>query len=100
MLFNLHTHTHFSDGSSAPEEYIKEAISQGFDTLGFSDHSPVPFENSFAIREDRLGEYVKTILALRIPTPCSPPLLGEGLGVGLGGEKGEGLGGLDRKSVV
>ena len=61
MLFNLHTHTHFSDGSSPPEEYIEEAIRQGFHTLGFSDHSPVPFENNFALKEERLDEYIKTI---------------------------------------
>ncbi len=65
MNFNLHTHTNYSDGSSNPEDYIKEAIRQGFDTLGFSDHSPVPFKNNFAIREPDLEKYVNTILGLR-----------------------------------
>jgi histidinol-phosphatase (PHP family) len=65
MNFNIHTHTRFSDGSSDPEDYIKEAISQGFEALGFSDHSPVPFENKFAIREEKLDEYVNTILGLK-----------------------------------
>lgn len=65
MTFNLHTHTNYSDGSSDPEDYIKEAIRQGFDTLGFSDHSPFPFENNFAIHETKLEEYVNTILGLR-----------------------------------
>jgi histidinol-phosphatase (PHP family) len=65
LTFNLHTHTNYSDGSSDPEDYIKEAIRQGFDTLGFSDHSPVPFKNNFAIREPELEEYVKTIIRLR-----------------------------------
>jgi len=31
-LFNLHTHTRFSDGSSDPSLYIEEAIKQGFTT--------------------------------------------------------------------
>jgi histidinol-phosphatase (PHP family) len=62
MLFNLHTHTFFSDGSSSPDKYLKEALRQGFSVLGFSDHSPVPFENNFAIKEERLEEYVKVIL--------------------------------------
>ena len=75
MLFNLHTHTHFSDGSSSPEEYVKEALLQGFHTLGFSDHSPVPFENSFAIREERLQEYITTILGLRELYPSSINIL-------------------------
>lgn len=65
MIFNLHTHTKFSDGSSDPEEYIKEAVSQGFDALGFSDHAPVSFKNTFAIGEEKLEEYVSTILELR-----------------------------------
>ena len=64
MLFNLHTHTHFSDGSSAPEEYLKESLRQGFSVLGFSDHSPVPFENNFAIKEERLDEYCKVVRGL------------------------------------
>jgi len=65
LNFNLHTHTRFSDGSSDPEDYIKEAIHQGFDTLGFSDHSPVPFENNFAIREEEVEKYIQAILQLK-----------------------------------
>ena len=65
MFSNLHTHTTFSDGSSGPEDYIKEAVLQKFDTLGFSDHSPVPFENTFAIRDAALDIYVNTILGFR-----------------------------------
>lgn len=65
MIYNLHTHTCFSDGSSDPEEYVKEAIHQGFDTLGFSDHSPVPFKNNFAIREEEIENYIQAILQLR-----------------------------------
>jgi histidinol-phosphatase (PHP family) len=82
MLFNLHTHTFFSDGSSAPGEYLNEAIRQGFSILGFSDHSPVPFENNFAIKEERLGEYCTAIRNLS-PTPYSPPQLGWGQGRGI-----------------
>lgn len=65
MKFNLHTHTRFSDGSSEPEDYVREAISQGFHTLGFSDHSPVPFENNFAIRQEELENYIQAILKLK-----------------------------------
>ncbi len=65
MKFNLHTHTNYSDGSSDPEDYIKEAIHQGFDTLGFSDHSPVPFKNNFAIREEDVEKYIQAILQLK-----------------------------------
>ncbi len=61
MLGNLHTHTNFSDGTSPPEAYIEEAVKLGFSVLGFSDHSPVPFPNTFAIPEGGLGGYVESI---------------------------------------
>jgi histidinol-phosphatase (PHP family) len=73
---NLHTHTRFSDGSSDPADYIKEALNQGFSSLGFSDHSPVPFPNSFAIRDDRLEEYVAAISLLKKSTEGIAALLG------------------------
>jgi len=83
LLFNLHTHTKFSDGSGDPENYVEEAIIQGFHTLGFSDHSPVPFENNFAIREGQIKEYVNAISGIRQPASLAPPLLKER---GSGGE--------------
>lgn len=61
MTGNLHTHTNFSDGISPPEAYIEEAKRLGFSVLGFSDHSPVPFPNTFAIPEGGLGGYVEAI---------------------------------------
>ncbi|MBR5144921.1 MAG: histidinol-phosphatase HisJ family protein [Clostridia bacterium] len=37
---NLHVHTVFCDGKNTAEEMVKEAIARGFDSLGFSIHSP------------------------------------------------------------
>lgn len=65
MKYNLHTHTRFSDGSSEPERYIEEALREGFSVLGFSDHSPVPFENSFALKEKNLPMYCRVIQELQ-----------------------------------
>lgn len=62
---NLHTHTCFSDGSDLPEKYCEEAILQKFESLGFTDHGPVPFENTFAIKTGRLEEYVNAILKIK-----------------------------------
>lgn len=65
-LFNFHTHSNFCDGSSSPEDYVAEAIRQGFDALGFSSHSPLPFENRFAIANDeKLLEYAATVKRLK-----------------------------------
>lgn len=66
-LVNLHTHTRHSDGSDEPVKYIEEALRQGFETLGFSDHSPVPFPNNFAIKNEgpALDDYCQSILVLK-----------------------------------
>lgn len=63
-LFNLHTHTHFCDGKAEPLAYVKEALKQGFDTLGFSGHAPLPFENKIAIIPEELPSYIKEIRRL------------------------------------
>lgn len=65
-MFNYHTHTHFCDGSSAPEHYVTEAIRLGFSSLGFSGHAPVPFENHYAIPNDRLEAYCQEIKRLKL----------------------------------
>ena len=64
-LFNLHTHTLYSDGKAKPEDFVKEAIRQNFDVLGFSEHAPVPMENGFAIEEKQLGDYSREIAQLK-----------------------------------
>jgi len=67
LFQNLHTHTHFSDGSDAPPKYIEAARLQGLSSIGFSDHSPLPFENTFALKENKVSDYCDAILALRNP---------------------------------
>ena len=65
-LFNFHTHCHYCDGSSAPAAYVDEAIRQGFETLGFSSHSPLPFDNKFALQGDeKLLSYAHEIRKLQ-----------------------------------
>ena len=65
IRFNYHTHTRFCDGKSDPEEYIREALRQGMHSLGFSAHSPLPFDTPFAIRWNKLDEYCQVILSLK-----------------------------------
>ena len=38
-MFDLHMHTIFSDGRNTPEEMVQEAVRQGLETVGISDHS-------------------------------------------------------------
>jgi len=64
-LFNLHTHTLYCDGKAEPRSFIEKGIALGFHTLGFSSHAPVPFENTFAIRdEEALSDYFGEIRQL------------------------------------
>lgn len=65
MLTNHHTHSLFSDGSSQPEAYILEAVAKGFDLLGFTEHSPLPFENTFSFKQENRDEYVALMNSLK-----------------------------------
>ncbi len=70
MVANYHTHTkrcHHACGED--REYIEQAIAQGLDTLGFSDHVPMPFadgrQSGYRIRVEELDDYVRSLEALR-----------------------------------
>lgn len=62
---NFHTHSNFSDGSDEMKLYCQKALELGFHSLGFSDHAPVRFNNSFSINPDRLSEYFESIDSLK-----------------------------------
>ena len=63
--FNLHTHSVYSDGKSQPREIVEEAVRQGLTTLGFSEHSPLPFDNNFSVKEADMPCYVAEIAQLK-----------------------------------
>ena len=63
---NLHTHSEFSDGKASPEEVVKSALDQKINCLGFSDHAPVPFENTFSIKTGQLSAYCDEIRRLQL----------------------------------
>ena len=63
--FNLHTHSVYSDGKSQPREIVEEAVRQGLTTLGFSEHSPLPFDNTFSVKSERMPDYVAEIAQLK-----------------------------------
>jgi histidinol-phosphatase (PHP family) len=62
---NYHTHTTFGDGLAGPEEFIKAALELGFKAIGFSEHSPVPFLNTWSMKEEKLSDYCNTIKELK-----------------------------------
>lgn len=58
---NYHTHSLYCDGKCTLEEQVRMAEKQGLRQLGFSSHAPVPFENTFAMKEEQLPDYVREI---------------------------------------
>lgn len=65
MLTSFHTHCYFCDGIKEPKEYIEEAIKKGFEVLGFSSHAPIPFENPWTMKEEKVESYLETIRNLK-----------------------------------
>ncbi len=62
---NFHTHSNYSDGKADMNIFCQKAIELGFHSLGFSDHAPVKFDNSFSIHPDRLKAYFEEIEKLK-----------------------------------
>ena len=48
---NLHTHTNFDDGKNTPVEMAQAALDAGLESLGFSGHSTVPYENDWTLQD-------------------------------------------------
>lgn len=63
--YNLHQHTRFSDGKGTPKDYAQHALSIGFTAMGFSEHSPLPFDNPFSLKEADIDAYVTSIDQLK-----------------------------------
>ncbi len=64
---NFHTHTkRCMHASGTEEEYVRKAIQQGVNHLGFSDHAPFPdFVYGFRMKMQELGEYITELERLR-----------------------------------
>ena len=70
MKVNLHTHTHrCGHAEGTEEEYVLAAIENGYTKLGFSDHTPFPYEWDYVNRTKMLPEqlpgYIDTVLSLK-----------------------------------
>ena len=66
MKANYHTHTvRCKHAIGAEEEYIRAAIEAGFEEIGFSDHTPWPYESGFTphmrMELDELEGYIRTV---------------------------------------
>ena len=64
MTSNVHTHSAWCDGNNTLREMADAAIAIGFTDLGFSSHSPTPFDLSYPNMTDEAG-YVREIAELK-----------------------------------
>jgi histidinol-phosphatase (PHP family) len=62
---NYHCHSNYCDGKGALEDYVLSAIEKGMPALGFSSHAPLPFENTWSMKAERLNAYVNEIALLK-----------------------------------
>ena len=65
MRADFHMHTTFCDGKNTPEEMVQRGIEIGLSVMGFSVHSPLTRECTWAIRPDKTAEYRAEINRLR-----------------------------------
>lgn len=64
-ITNYHTHTVYCDGKNTCEEMVLSAIDKNMSEIGFSVHSPLPFDTDWATKEEELPKYKQELLALR-----------------------------------
>ncbi|MGI9541872.1 MAG: histidinol-phosphatase [Cyclobacteriaceae bacterium] len=66
MLYNLHSHTHFCDGTDHPSKYLEAAIRSGLKTYGYSSHAPVPFDSPWNMKQENLANYFSAINRIKV----------------------------------
>ena len=63
--YSFHTHTHYCDGKGTPREYVLRAMELGLEAIGFSAHTPLPFDNKWSMLLSRYDDYCSEIRALK-----------------------------------
>ncbi|MEA4886926.1 MAG: histidinol-phosphatase [Bacteroides graminisolvens] len=64
-LTNYHSHCSFCDGRAPLEEFVKEAIRQGFYSYGVSSHAPLPFPTRWTMEWEQMEAYLDEFNNLR-----------------------------------
>ena len=65
MKTNFHTHCNLDDGRGEMAEYIQAALKEGFTSLGFSCHAPLPFPNEWTLSDENLPVYLEKVDSYR-----------------------------------
>jgi histidinol-phosphatase (PHP family) len=62
---NYHNHCKYCDGVGELEEHVQEAIRQNIRSLGFTSHSPVPFDTPWSMKEADFDGYLRDLEAVK-----------------------------------
>lgn len=62
---DIHTHTTFCDGKNTPEEMVLAGIDAGLDTIGFSGHAAMPFDDGCGMYNEKTCLYKNEINRLK-----------------------------------
>lgn len=65
-LYNFHSHTQFCDGRDEMESFVKEAIQLGFTDIGFTPHSPIPYNSPCNMKKEDVPLYLLEIQQLKL----------------------------------
>lgn len=64
-LTNYHSHCSFCDGKAPMEDFVAEALRQGFTSYGFSSHAPLPFPTRWTLEREDVEAYLAEAARLR-----------------------------------
>lgn len=64
-LTNYHSHCSYCDGHAPLEDFMKEAIRQGFTSYGISSHAPLPFSTRWTMEWEQMPAYLAEARRLR-----------------------------------
>ncbi|PWJ41856.1 histidinol-phosphatase [Sediminitomix flava] len=61
---NYHSHSNYCDGKDQLEAHVESALGQ-LKVFGFSSHCPVPFDNTWSMKLEKLSTYLEETKALK-----------------------------------
>ena len=64
-LTNYHIHSIYCDGRDDLESIVIEAIHRGLKAIGFSSHCPMPVDNNYTMKYEKLAQYCQEVRILK-----------------------------------
>jgi histidinol-phosphatase (PHP family) len=66
MIVDLHNHTPLCNhAKGSPREFVENAVKQGINVFGFSDHAPMEFDRGYRMGFDEMKQYESEIKELK-----------------------------------